>query len=229
MKNKNNRNNIKYGWIYRIFHILTQKSYIGRTVDLEKRLQKHFQKSSNIPLRNAIKRYGKEAFSYEILYSNIPEWMLRDLEERTIAALNTFHGFGYNCTPGGIDSNHSGINSYGFKNEVSKNLDNIIKLNQEGISFDEIGKMYNVSGCTIKNHLKRNGIDFISNRVRHDIQANKEEIVEAYNNGESVQSLSKKYNCSDDPIKKILRESGIRKRTRKEARKTSKENASQSI
>lgn len=41
--------------------------YIGQSKELEIRRRKHFSKSSNIYLRNAIEKYGKENFEWEIL------------------------------------------------------------------------------------------------------------------------------------------------------------------
>ena len=93
--------NMRYGCIYRIFRKKTGESYIGQTVDLIKRLNKHWKALDNTYLARAIQKYGKEAFDSEVLYDNVPQWMLNDLEIRTIATLNTFKGFGYNCTPGG--------------------------------------------------------------------------------------------------------------------------------
>ena len=93
--------NMINGCIYRIFHKKTGKSYIGQTVNLRNRMFQHRTASRKCHLHNAIKIDGKDSFDVEILYDNIPQWMLNDLETRTISTLNTYKGYGYNCTPGG--------------------------------------------------------------------------------------------------------------------------------
>ena len=92
---------MSYGCIYNFFRKETRKPYIGQTVDLKQRMQKHYAANDNTHLCRAVKKYGKDAFDYEVLYDNIPQWMLNDLEIRTIATLNTFKGYGYNKAPGG--------------------------------------------------------------------------------------------------------------------------------
>ncbi len=93
---------MKYGCIYRIYKISNQKSYIGKTArNIKDRIREHFRSNLKIGIDSAIQKYGSNNFGWEILYDNIPEWMLSDLEIRTIASLNTYKGFGYNLTIGG--------------------------------------------------------------------------------------------------------------------------------
>lgn len=105
---------MKYGCIYRIYHIDTGKSYIGQTVNFKTRISGHLGGSTNKYLSNSIQYHGKDKFKAEILYDNIPEPWLNDWEIETIRKWNTFEGIGYNCTPGG-----DGVGS-GEDNHMSK-------------------------------------------------------------------------------------------------------------
>ena len=93
--------NMINGWIYRFYKKETGRSYIGQTTDIESRIKRHFRGSENTGIGKGVRTNGPDAYDWEILYSDIPQWMLSDLEIRTIATLNTFKGFGYNETPGG--------------------------------------------------------------------------------------------------------------------------------
>ena len=92
---------MRHGCIYRIFHKETSRSYIGQTTDIKDRIRRHFKGTENTGIGKGVRANGPDAYDWEILYANIPQWMLSDLEIRTIASLNTYKGFGYNETPGG--------------------------------------------------------------------------------------------------------------------------------
>lgn len=86
--------------IYKITNKKTGKSYIGQSNDIERRFKQHQQKGekSRIPLDIAIKKYGIDAFSYEI----IEECSIEKLNEREtywIQYYNTIKN-GYNCSLG---------------------------------------------------------------------------------------------------------------------------------
>jgi group I intron endonuclease len=58
--------------IYRIFHKETGKSYIGQSINIERRIGRHFKwlSNGNHPnnhLQNAFNFYGKDAFCFQIL------------------------------------------------------------------------------------------------------------------------------------------------------------------
>ena len=88
--------------IYKITKKENGKTYIGQSNDIERRLKEH-QYKKDIPIELAIQKYGKDAFSFEI----IEECSLDELDEKEkywIAYYNTFKGFGYNCSEGGGNS-----------------------------------------------------------------------------------------------------------------------------
>lgn len=56
------------GVIYKITNLQNGKSYIGQTKDYEKRMQQHFNNHyDDYAIHCAIRKYGKENFSTEII------------------------------------------------------------------------------------------------------------------------------------------------------------------
>lgn len=76
------------------------KCYIGYTVDFEKRKQTHLQTPKDCHFHNAIRKYGADTVTWQILEEDIPEHRLPDREELWIAFYNTYHN-GLNMTEGG--------------------------------------------------------------------------------------------------------------------------------
>ena len=91
------------GYVYKITNTVNGKSYIGISIhEPEKdRIQKHLSGHGNRIIANAVKKYGKEAFVYEVLEANVFDEFLPDLEVAYIANFNTVVPNGYNLTSGG--------------------------------------------------------------------------------------------------------------------------------
>lgn len=95
-----------YGEIYRVTCILTQKVYIGKTVqELRIRRASHYRKAnagSNTHFHNALRCYPIESFFWEVIETNIPKDLLSDREKYWIAYYTASDpAKGYNLTPGG--------------------------------------------------------------------------------------------------------------------------------
>ena len=91
----------KTGVVYRIWNRINGKSYVGKSVRPNERIRRHLSgKGGSFALRNAIKKYGKEAFVVEILEPDVPESILSKLEILHIRFFNSKTN-GYNCTDGG--------------------------------------------------------------------------------------------------------------------------------
>ena len=91
------------GYVYRITNTVNQKCYIGISIHEPEtgRIQKHLIGHGNRILANAVKKYGRDAFTYEILEDNVFPELLPDLEIAYIAKFGTVAPKGYNLTLGG--------------------------------------------------------------------------------------------------------------------------------
>lgn len=92
--------------IYTITNKINNKKYVGQTIDTEKRWKEHQYNAKNnlyptIYLYNAMKKYGLENFTFEVIESDIPLEEINAREEYWIEKLNTLRPNGYNLTLGG--------------------------------------------------------------------------------------------------------------------------------
>lgn len=89
--------------IYKITNKINGKIYIGQSNNCERRFQEHCAPSraenSRIPVDLAIKKYGKENFSFEVVEQCNLE-LLNSREEYWIKYFNSIKD-GYNCNAGG--------------------------------------------------------------------------------------------------------------------------------
>ncbi len=91
--------------IYKITNKLNDKSYIGLSKNIERRFKEHIKdcKFKKYAISNAIEKYGKDNFTFEI----VEECSLEKLEKRErywINKLKTQSPNGYNLTNGGEKS-----------------------------------------------------------------------------------------------------------------------------
>lgn len=92
--------------IYKITNLITGQSYIGKSINIEKRWKRHLStstnsndKSYNYPLYQAIREYGQNNFSWEVL-EECSKTQLNEKERCWIAFYDTYEN-GYNQTLGG--------------------------------------------------------------------------------------------------------------------------------
>lgn len=98
-----------YGIIYKVTNTINQKVYIGQTINsLEERKYYHFYRADNEPsiththFINALRKYGKNAFTWEIIDTAENQDELDQKEIQWIAEYNSVE-FGYNIQNGGQD------------------------------------------------------------------------------------------------------------------------------
>jgi len=87
--------------------MINNQSYIGLTINLNKRRSQHIrnsfnasEKSYDLAFHRAIRKHGPENFQWNILIDKIPEESLRQYESWYIYLYKTYIN-GYNSTPGG--------------------------------------------------------------------------------------------------------------------------------
>lgn len=99
--------------IYKITNKVNGKMYIGQSNNCERRLQEHCSPSrykySRSPIDIAIKKYGRSAFSYEII-EECPLELLNQQETFWIQYYNAVEK-GYNCNQGGGQASIGSSNS----------------------------------------------------------------------------------------------------------------------
>lgn len=112
-------NSMKIFSIYKVTNKINGKIYIGFTSDhLYNRKKVHknkaFTQNNNIKFHNALKKYGWEAFEWEVICQSLDgDYLLKIMEPYFIQYYNSIQN-GYNITKGGEGS-------YGFKHsDISK-------------------------------------------------------------------------------------------------------------
>lgn len=100
------------GIIYKANNILNGKTYIGLTTKtLDKRKKQHYQSAKRLKyiFYKALNKYKQEDWEWSILYDDVPDNQLNNMEKWCIANYGTYI-YGYNATEGGegtIGKHHS--------------------------------------------------------------------------------------------------------------------------
>jgi group I intron endonuclease len=116
---------VKIYSIYKVTNNINQKNYIGFTDNFENRIKRHIIniKYRNHHFYNALKKYGVENFSFEIIYQSLDEiHCLKVMEPYFIKLYDSFNN-GYNMTIGG-----EGCFGYKHTKETKKLLSEKSKL-----------------------------------------------------------------------------------------------------
>lgn len=88
--------------IYKITNNINGKCYIGKALNVEKRLYQHKNNQNSRPyLQNAISKYGIENFSFEVIEDNLTKETYGKRERFWISYYNSMSPNGYNLTSGG--------------------------------------------------------------------------------------------------------------------------------
>ena len=90
------------GIVYAYRNKINGKHYVGQTTQPEKRHHAHMSGRSGKSVRfgNAVKKYGPDAFEYEVLVSGVPTDDLNAWERYFVWLFHSLT-MGYNMTPGG--------------------------------------------------------------------------------------------------------------------------------
>ena len=98
--------------IYKIVNTVNGMMYIGQSVNPKYRARRHFWKNNGcIKLRNAIQKYGKDAFVFSVLCWCADKKDANELEELLIDVCDT-RNIGYNITPGGYGTGAGELNPF---------------------------------------------------------------------------------------------------------------------
>lgn len=132
--------------IYKIINQINNKIYVGQSQNIEKRWNRHHNgpfnpndEQYNCPLYRAIRKYGLDNFSFEIIEECSVE-QLNEKEKYWIAYYKSFDpDKGYNLTRGGRD----GVT---YSKLTKEKVMQIIELLQSSsLSQEQIGRQFNIS------------------------------------------------------------------------------------
>lgn len=201
------------GEIYIIKNKINKKVYIGQTIQgSDKRFKQHLKLSKsneNQLIYKAIKKYGKENFYYEVLYTNINSYEeLNKLEEEMIEKYNSLMPNGYNMCPGGQKYRRKNIEF--TENEIK----DIINKYNCGYSSRKIGKEYGVCYSIIIKLLRMNNIEIRDKSCslpNRNLKINKDILYDLYiNKHMTIKDISKKFNCCSKTISRALKRYNIK-------------------
>lgn len=135
--------------IYKIENLINNKCYIGQSVNIKRRWKAHKEASKNIknktydfPLYKAIRKYGLENFSFEIL-EICSENLLNEKEKYYVKYFDSYNN-GYNQDEGGNSCSHY----IKLSKEKVLEIINYLKVSKE--NSEVIGEKFGVSGRTIR-------------------------------------------------------------------------------
>lgn len=129
--------------IYKITNLINGKCYIGQSVHIERRWQEHKRPSATSVIATAIKEYGIENFSFEVL-EELPTEKLDERERFYIQKYNSISPNGYNITEQ-TETQHT---SFGVLNK-EQFYEIVNKIQNTNLTFDEIALEYQVNRRTI--------------------------------------------------------------------------------
>lgn len=214
--------------IYQITNNLNKKIYIGKSKNIKERWQEHIRDSSipeylweqnyrraQTPIHKAIRKYGKENFSFEIIEECL-EQELNEKEKYWIAKKNsTNKEIGYNINLGGDGYTLGpGEKAPGAK-ITQKDCDFIKQKLKERLTYKEIIQLYypNLSITTLydinygKSWFDPNETYPISINNGHRIWTDEEAMVikRKYAEGQTINNLAQEYDVRQETISDLVK------------------------
>lgn len=199
--------------IYKITNLINGKVYIGQSVSPEKRWWQHCNNArahyDNFPIHNAIRKYGKDNFSFEII-----EWTedYNQREKELIKFYNSILPNGYNIAEGGANVVLTGEDN--GRNTIPSSVVPLIvsDLLKSKLSDRKIALKYNTTDKIVSdiNHGRTHCVDGVKYPIR--IKKGRQQLSESEAETikkllkESTLSLSEianKYNTSKSNISQI--------------------------
>ena len=207
---------IKLGKIYLISNDVNDKLYVGQTIQsLKKRFTGHCcysksDRSSNMYIKRAIHKYGKDKFHISLL-EEVPIERLNEREKYWITYYDSYNN-GYNLTLGGQDSNYFNLNRLETTVDIKKFSEYIKEFKPLAT---EVASHFGISKCSVYNLIERlNDSELILNsynprKSKSIDDINKEELKALYLEGWSILDLVKKYHIRKNKISSYLKSEGI--------------------
>ena len=188
------------GIIYKITNNITNKVYVGQTIQkLKDRWYRHCSSKGNkgelnMHIKRSIIKYGKENFSISLL----EECNVEDLDERERYWIKFYNSYenGYNETIGGQD----GRKPLKLKNDIQE----VIDLYNSGKSLRLVAKTFNVDHATIKHILDLNNVSIRDTRTYKLSQSDRQDIINKIKNGSSRKDIQNEYKISKSYLSQLI-------------------------
>lgn len=176
-------NNNKPAYIYCITNLVNGKKYVGKTSSpLGIRWSQHvhtgLHDDDRTPLKDAIRKYGRENFSLEILATYATDQEAFDAEDGWIEKMQSrVSQHGYNLKGGGrggevlceklLDRMVEVRKGKNLKGEKQLLVERAVELNAEGLTNAEIGRLIGRVPSQVKEYLDQQNIKSHGNRGRN--------------------------------------------------------------
>lgn len=145
--------------IYKIENLINHKVYIGQSIHIERRWLEHCQQSAKSLIGEAIQKYGKENFSFQILKEVEDVSCLNSLESYYIQQYNSLAPNGYNIVLID-DQQHHQFNAYSHDTFLLI----IEDIKNSSLTFKEIANKYELDLSMIY-YLNRGDYHAIPNEI----------------------------------------------------------------
>lgn len=212
--------------IYKITNIKNDKIYIGQSVDIKARITRHknffhpedysynsIKLELNMPIHKAMKKYGEECFTFDIL-ELCPREKLDEKEQYWIAYYKSNNRqLGYNVTPGGLGQDFKG-GELSFTNKITKEeSDKIKECLKNDMKAKDIIEIIPKATVGMISAIKRGESWYDENETyplnsRYgDGKFNSEEVLEIrkkFSEGMTIKELAKEYLVNYNIISKLV-------------------------
>lgn len=189
-----------FGYIYIITNSINSKVYVGQTIrTLEDRFREHCRTKcsdgeSNMLIKRAIKKYGKENFKiFELEKCDVSK--LNERENYYIWVYNSYSN-GYNSTKGG----QLGTKPLKLTEEQQEDCVELYKL---GFSLRCIAKEFNVDKATVKHIIEIYNIPLRTTKTYKFSKEHREQIIED-STKMSRKEIMKKWKISKSYLSQLL-------------------------
>ena len=190
--------------IYKITNKINNKAYIGQSIDIENRWRQHklcsfieTKTEYNSPIHQAIRKYGLENFSFEVLEECEPE----QLNEREIYWIDYYQTFpvssgkGYNQTIGG--------DNYYVGRLYKEDIANIVNLLQHSdLTITQIAAKVGIDQPTISNI--NNGKVYSLPNIKYPIRNTRKKINHCIDCGKVIRLSSIRCRACELKLRKPL-------------------------
>ena len=190
------------GRIYKIVNDINDKIYVGQTIQtLKSRFQRHcnLNEDSNMVIKKAISKYGKEHFKIELI-EELPNCTHEELDDREIYWIAYYDSFnkGYNSTKGG--------SFWRMPCKLSEDEETkLVSLYNQGLDSLKVAKIFNIDKTTVLNYVKKHNLQ------RKDTLDSRINIKELYDyirkNKPFAEEVAEKFKISKSSVYNLIKES----------------------